>query len=113
MEINIKPIKLTIIITDRNRDKKVIKALNSHGYDYQFATTAKGTAPSDVQAYFGLNEPEKSIIFCPINEDHVQELMDVLVKELHFNEPNTGIAFTIPIGSLSSINILKYLNHEC
>ena len=113
MEITIKPIKLTIIITDRSRAKKVTKVLNSHGYDYQFATTAKGTAPSDIQAYFGLNEPEKSIVFCPINEDRVEELLDVLKKELHFDEPNTGIAFTIPIGSLSSINILKYLNHEC
>lgn len=113
MDTAIKPIKLTIIITDRSRSKKVTKTLNAHGYDYQFATTAKGTAPSDIQAYFCLNEPEKCIVFCPIAEDRVQELLEVIRNELHFDEPNTGIAFTVPIGSLSSINILKYLNHEC
>ncbi len=108
-EFEMKPVKLIIVIVDRNMDKKVTKLFNDKNIEYHIATPGKGTAPTDTQTYFGLGETEKSVIMSVAEEDEIKIIFELLNSELHFDQPNTGIAFTVRIGSLSSMLALQYL----
>ncbi len=46
-------------------------------------------------------EEHKVLITCLISRGKVDKVMEMLEREFHFNRPNTGIAFTIPIEKLS------------
>ncbi|HKL74174.1 MAG TPA: hypothetical protein VJ903_04715 [Clostridia bacterium] len=108
-EFEVKPVKLIIVIVDRNMDKKVTNLFNENNIEYHIALLGKGTAPTDIKTYFGLDEKEKSVIISIAEEQEVKNVFGLLKTELHFDEPNTGIAFTVKIGSLSSMMALQYL----
>lgn len=104
-----KPVKMIIVIIDRNMDKKVTKLFNDNGIEYHIAMPGKGTAPTEMQSYFGLGETEKSVIMSIAKEEEVSNIINLLNTKLGFAEPNTGIAFTVKIGSLSSLLALQFL----
>jgi hypothetical protein len=108
-EFEIKPVKLIIVIVDRNIDKKVTKLFNDHNIEYHIVMPGKGTAPTDMQTYFGLGEKEKSVIMSIAEEDEIKNIFSLLKSELNFDDPNTGVAFQIKISSLSSMLALQYL----
>jgi len=110
-EITEKRQKLAIIILERALAKKLTKTLNASGITYHAATSAMGTAPTDLQAYFGFGESEKSIVFCPLAEEKVQDLFTLLKDEFDLDEPNKGIAFTVPIVSMGT-SVLEFLMHD-
>lgn len=108
-DFEVKPVKLIFVIVDRNMDKKVTKLFNDHNIEYHVAILGKGTAPTDLKTYFGLGEKEKSVIISIATEEEIANVFNLLNTELHFDQPNTGIAFTVKIGSLSSMLALQYL----
>lgn len=104
-----KPVKLLFVIVDRGLNNKVTHLLNENEIEYHIAIPGKGTAPKTMQAYFGLGEKEKSIIIGVVEEERVAEILGKFKTELDFDQPNTGIAFTVRIGSLSSMLVLQYI----
>ncbi len=105
----IKPIKLLVVIVDRGKGKNITKLLNSFDVVYNLIALGEGTAPTEFQSYFGFGEPEKDIIFaCPSIENlsNVKTALQELISE---DTPNSGLAFTIPITSVSGIKELKYI----
>jgi hypothetical protein len=108
-EYEFKPVKLIFVIVDRNMDKKVTKLFNDHNIEYHIAVPGKGTAPSDMQTYFGLGEKDKSVIMSIAEEEEIKNVFSLLKSELNFDKPNTGVAFQIKISSLSSMLALQYL----
>lgn len=104
-----KPIKLVIVIINRNLDKKVTELLNDNGIKYHVAMPGKGTASTEIKSYFGLEEKEKTVILSVVEEDKVNGIFTKFKEDLNFGQPDAGIAFTIKISSLSNMLVLQYL----
>lgn len=109
---NIKLINLSIVIVDRGKGKHITKLLKEVDVAYHISSIGEGTAPTDMQAYFGFGETDKDIIFAFISEEKTQQFRDMLTKELCTKKPNSGIAFTIPINSVAGMKELKYFLGE-
>lgn len=61
--------KILFVICDRNITSKILKFLNDSHVFYHLSCYAKGTANSEILAYFGLAETEKEMIISIIQED--------------------------------------------
>jgi nitrogen regulatory protein PII len=91
------------IITSRNYKDKILKLLLELKCHLIKVVYAKGSVKS---GYFkdmlGLVPEEKKVmISCIVTSDIAGKLLEQLVTKFHFNQPNTGIAFTIPVDKLS------------
>jgi nitrogen regulatory protein PII len=108
-EFQPKPVKMMCVIINRNLDKKVTQLLNENDIEYHLAIPGRGTASTDMQTYLGIGEAEKSVILVIVEEERVNEIFARFQSELNFSAPNTGIAFTIKISSLSNMLALQYI----
>lgn len=104
-----RPVKMITVIVDRGKGKKVIKILNEYALGCQFATYGTGTASTDMQTYFGLEDSKRDIIFTVVPNEKTKEIMQNIKEKLQLHKPNTGIAFTIPLKCVSSMLALKYI----
>ncbi len=91
------------IITARNYKDNVLKLLLSSGCHLIDVVYAKGSVRS---GYFkdmlGLVAEEKKVLItCILKSDLTLQLMEQLVTKFNFDQPNTGIAFVIPVEKLS------------
>ena len=46
-------------------------------------------------------EENKVVITCILKKEKVDGILETLQRDFHFDKPNTGIAFTIPISGIS------------
>lgn len=93
---------LTVIAARKNKDN-ILKLLVNSGCHLIDVVYAKGSVHS---GYFkdmlGLVPDEKKILItCIVTSDLTPQLMKQFVTELNFDQPNTGIAFVIPVDKLS------------
>ncbi len=112
METLPKPVKLLVIIVEKAKNKKAIKVLNRFELSSQIAAIGTGTAVAGFYSLFGTCETCKSVIFSVIPQEQTAEIFKALEEELDFARPATGVAFTIPIKSVSSMRTLKYMLGE-
>lgn len=108
----ITPIKIIGIIADRAKCKKAVKLLNECGVFCQAAMPGRGTAPSDIQSYLGLGEPEKTVLFGIGSSAGVERVMKLLEQERQNGADRHGIAFSVNVQSVGSGKILDYLTRE-
>ncbi|MDR2635116.1 MAG: hypothetical protein LBC13_03930 [Clostridiales bacterium] len=106
----IKSQKLIIMILGRKAENEAVHILNKSGINFHLAVLGTGTAPSEAMSYFGFGETEKSLIFIVVSEDKVKDIFDLAETELHLSESNTGIAFSVPVVSISNRAVLEFLN---
>lgn len=93
---------LTVIVARKYKDD-VLKLLLHSGCHLIDMIYAKGSVQS---GYFrdmlGLLADEKKImITCLLTSNLTPRLMEQFVNQLHFDNPNTGIAFVVSIDDLS------------
>lgn len=105
----IEPQKLVFVIVGRACAKQVVKRLNRSGFTYHTALLGHGTAPSEMQTYFGLSEPEKTVLLCFTGESRTEELFSILNEEINFREPNTGIAFSVRVSCMAGMSVLSFI----
>lgn len=91
------------IITARNYKDDVLKLLLNTGCHLIDVVYAKGSVQS---GYFkdmlGLvSEEKKVLITCILKSDLTLQLLEQLVINFNFDQPNTGIAFAVPVEKLS------------
>ncbi len=93
---------LVIISNHKNKDK-FLSLLGDYGARQIDTVYGYGSmSPSALAAAFGLEgEQGRVLISCLIRTENVRELIDVLCDEYHFDKPNTGIVFTIPVQGLT------------
>ena len=104
--MEIKPMKTTFIIVDRRKGSTFINLLNDHGFNMHTTCLGRGTAPSDFAAMLNLGEHEKEIISIVADVDRTSDLLNLMRENL---QPGDGIAFTVPISSISNMEALKFL----
>ena len=112
-------LKLLFVIVDKHEGKKVLATLDDLGVRYLLACHGHGTAKSEILKYLGLGETEKDVIIGVGAAAQISTVIQRLDRELHFDHPGHGIAFTIPVNGVSSKAGLEYImgteevrNHE-
>jgi hypothetical protein len=48
-----------------------------------------------------VSEENKVVITCILHKEKAEGILETLKRDFHFDKPNTGIAFTIPISGIS------------
>lgn len=104
-----KPLEFLVVIVDMEIGEEVSMFLNEHGFRFHFVSIAEGTAPSEIESYWGFGETEKSVIWSIIPKESSKYILSLLENEFSFNKPNTGLAFIMPIKSFADPIIASHI----
>lgn len=91
------------LIAGRKQKDALLSALAASGAKLINTMYGKGTVKATyLENLFGLvPEENKVVISCVLLHEHSPAILRMLEEKFHFNKPNTGIAFTIPVDRLS------------
>ncbi len=92
-----------MIVVGRKQAPALMEAITEHGGHSIQTLYGKGTVKASYLQYaLGMvPEKNKTVITCLLKREKSDEMLNMLINKFHFNKPNTGIAFTIPIETLS------------
>ncbi|MBQ8407352.1 MAG: hypothetical protein IJY39_00665 [Clostridia bacterium] len=92
-----------VVIAEQKKKNKFLSLLGDHGARGIEVVYGHGSmSPSALAAAFGLEaEQGKVLITCLIKNEDAKELIRILYHDYNFNQPNTGIAFGIPVEGLA------------
>lgn len=79
------------------------ETLNESARCLHFTFLGRGTARPNVRNYLGLGESEKSIVVSVIPESSERKLLTDVTESLKLYLTGRGIAFTLPLTSISSL----------
>lgn len=96
-------IEFLTLIAGRKQKAAMVSALSAAGGRLIKIVYAKGSVKSSyLRDMFGLvPEEHKVLITCLLPCDKVDAVLAMLEEKFRFDQPNTGIAFTIPVEKLS------------
>jgi len=91
------------IIAGRKQKDALLTALLGAGIHLINTLYGKGTVKASyLQNTFGLTPEEKKVVItCVTTHVKSEAVMKLLAGQFNFNDPNTGVAFTIPIGRVA------------
>ena len=92
-----------VLIAGRNLQDKLMTVITENGGHVVNVFYGKGSVKSGfIMDMLGLvHEKNKVLITCLISDSEADTIFDILAADFHFDKPNTGIAYTIPVESLS------------
>ena len=92
-------LRFLFIIGKRKQKEAILKELLK--YETILCDTVYGTGwvkSNEFLAALGLvGEQNKIVILCLVNRSKIDGIFSMLNDQFHFNKPNTGIAFTVPV----------------
>lgn len=91
-------LRLTIITSRRKKDR-LLSLLTRYNVHILTANYATGTVNANfLEELIGLiPEEEKIMMNCLIKKNQKAEIFQALRQDFHFDQPNTGIAFTAKV----------------
>lgn len=101
-------VSLLFTIVDRGKGEAVADLLHRQEIFAQWIVLGNGTAHKDLLGILGLRDTAKDIVISFLAGNKSQAAMNHLRHALDIDLPGRGIAFTIPIGSMSE-RTLQYL----
>jgi len=104
--------KVIVTIVEEGTASKVVAASKEAGAKGGTILLGRGTAPQSVYLdVLGLNfDPEKEIILTLAEEDMVDKILQAISEEGKLNQPGKGIAFVVPLKSLTGmVHLLETL----
>jgi len=92
-----------VLIAGRKQKDRLMTALAEHGGHFFNICYGKGSVKArHLMDAFGLvPEENKVVITCLLSDKEASAVFDMLIADFHFDKPNTGIAYTIPVEKLS------------
>lgn len=103
-------IRLLVSIVDRGKGDGVVRLLERHGSLFHTILLGRGTARKALLDYLGLGETEKDIVLSGIAQEGSSMVLKYLIHAMQFDAPGRGIAFTLPVSSVSGRRALAYLS---
>ena len=100
--------EMLTIIVNRGKGEDVIEFLESQKVNFNIATFGLGTAPSGIANLLSLYNQEKEVVFCIIKLKDSKQILDLLEEKILFNEKFRGLAFTIPLKSMTNKAVAKF-----
>ena len=96
-------LELMISITDYSVANSFIDLYQNNNLPVSLITHGKGAATSEIFDILGFGESKKTIILSVLSERKSKHVFKLLNSKMNLNKPGRGIAFTIPINSISNI----------
>lgn len=103
---------LMITITKRSMSEKYISYFEKNNIIMTLGKYARGTAANETLEYLGIGDREKCILFSTMTEEKSKTILKDFKLQFGITKAGEGIAFTIPISSVSSKKALDYLVAE-
>lgn len=100
-----------ITIVERGKGDRVAQFLESEQIPIMLVTHGHGTASSKMMDYLGLDEPEKDILVGMATGTRSTDVLAQLNHLIKFCHPGHGIAFTLPLSSISKAAASR-IQHE-
>ncbi len=91
---------LLIIIVNRGKGSKILQFAHQNGASDASCFFGKGTIKSSLLRMIEMNEVDKEIILIVVPGERENEILNHLNMKFHFDHPNHGIAFTIPLAGV-------------
>ncbi|MBQ3048210.1 MAG: hypothetical protein IJD48_04280 [Clostridia bacterium] len=104
--------QLLVVIVNRGKGDEVSEFLKQNGIKYRICSFGDGTAPSTFQNILGLYNKEKEIVTSIIPIENSIDLLDRLETEFLTIEKYSGIAFTIPLKSITMESMEKLVKGD-
>ena len=91
------------LIAERGKRESLLTVLSESGIHIANTAYGRGFFEAGYLEYtFGLNpENRKTVITCVTTKKKSDALLERLTNEFNFNDPHTGIAFTVPIEKIA------------
>lgn len=94
---------LLAIIVNRGKGSKILGFAREMGARDASCFFGKGTINNNVLKMLELNEVAKEIILMVVPSDREAEFLNKLNEKFHFDRPNHGIAFMMPLAGMLKI----------
>lgn len=86
-----------ISVVKRGKASKVLHALKNEGVSGGTIVYGQGTADSSILKLFDLDHTRKEVLLSVVKRDIKDRVLANIVEKFHFDKPNTGIIFTVPL----------------
>ncbi len=106
--------ELIVTIINKGDSDKVVEASKKAGAEGGTILTGRGTGIHEQAKFFNiLIEPEKEIVLTLIDREKTDDVLTMIMKEAHLDEPGKGIAFVLDVERTVGINhILNEMVNE-
>lgn len=101
-------ISLLMVIVRRDWEEGFVSLLRNHQAEPAFSLPAQGTATPSLMSLLGLESLEKTLLMCMLPRKRTADLMGRMVSEMGINISGTGIALSLPVGSIGGQSSLGY-----
>lgn len=101
-------LRFATVICDRDYGEKLIHSLEKLDVNIVHTVYGNGTAQSELLAVLGV-APEKILIFFTARGEIIPSVYEMLRREYRFGEKGRGIAFTLPVASVSGLAALRFI----
>lgn len=98
-----KKVKMLVSIINKADQEKLTETLNRYCTAMHFSGIGHGTARSHHRSYFGIDDVEKRVTFSLVPGNLEHTLLNAIGRELKLYLLGKGIAFTMPLSSISNI----------
>ena len=92
---------LLINILGREFEEAYLEYYKKNGVTAVFSNLCLGTASKSMLDYLGLERNEKVMLSSLVSSATARKLLLGLVNRMGINLPGTGIAVTVPVGSIA------------
>ena len=96
-------IEFLMVIAGRKLREALTEEISQSGGRLLNVIYGKGSVKSSylIDAFGLVPEEQKVVITCLLQKKKSDEMIQMLTEKFHFDKPNTGIAFTVPVDKLS------------
>ena len=91
-----------VIIAGRDLKEKLLSAMSDKKCHVINIIYGRGAADADfIKDALGLTpEENKILVTCLLLNNKADEVFEMLISDFHFDKPNTGIAYVVPVENL-------------
>ena len=101
-------ISLLMVIVRRDWEEGFVSLLRENQVQPVFSLPAQGTATPSLLNLLGLERQDKTLLLCMAARRRAARLMRRMVTEMGINISGTGIALSLPVGSIGGQSSLTY-----
>lgn len=103
---NLRPaiFEMLVVIVNRGRGQAVCNYLKSINMNLSIVSFGEGTAPSNLAGLLGYSQ-EKEVLFSIVNIADSDKVLDLLDSIFLSTEKYSGIAFTVPLKSVTNFTL--------
>ena len=100
--------RLLLAIIPRSAEPHYQALLTDEHIGRVLSVLAQGTASPGLLSLMGLEQTDKSLLVAMMRRPAAARLMRRMVVDMGINLPGSGIALTVPVGSIGGQSALKY-----